>query len=847
MKAIAAGLAFAAFLEPGISDTLARSRAQDISALSYDLSFDIPESRRKPILGRETIRFVWKGSPRPLVIDFRQPPGTALEVRSKGARVRHDIAADHIVVPAAAIAAGRNELELLFTAGDGPLNRADRFLYTLLVPARAHEAFPCFDQPDLKARYTLSLKIPEAWEALANGAEASRETRNGRNTLRFAQTQPISTYLFAFAAGEFKIETAERQGRRLRMFHRETDAKKVARNRDAVFDLTAQSLSEMERYTGIPYPFEKFDFFLAPSFQYSGMEHPGAVWLDATDVLLEESATQQEMLSRADVIAHETAHMWFGDLVTMRWFNDVWLKEVFAGFMAAKMVNPSFPGINHDLLFLMQRYPAAYKVDRAAGANPILQPLENLADAGSLYGPIIYKKAPIVMKHLELLMGATAFQEGLREYLRAYKFGNAAWDDLVAILSRHAAGLDLRSWSRTWVEQAGRPTITTSLALTQDRRIASLRLEQKDSRGRGLLWEQPLRTTLYYSDSNRQFPVLLGAASVRIDAARGLPAPDFIVADASGAAYGLFEFDPASRRYLLEHLPDVKDPLVRAIAWTGLWDSLLEKQTPPDALLAAAMAALSTENNELIVQRVLYDAGAIYWRFISPARRRVLAEKLEALLWDLLRRAPEKTMKAAYFNAYRSIALTPEAARRLEKLWRKQLDIPGLPLSEEDMTNLAFGLALRDVPDAEKILDGQLERIANPDRKERFRFIAPALSRDPRVRDAFFAGLADPENRRHEAWVEAALKYLHHPLRAASSEKYILPSLELLAEIRRTGDIFFPKSWLDGTLSGHNSADSAAIVRRFLKDRPQLDPRLRDIILQSADELFRSSIVVYSE
>ncbi len=261
--------------------------------------------------------------------------------------------------------------------------------------------------------------MPASWQAVANGVEVTRqEAPRNRLRVRYAETEPIPTYLFAFAAGRFQIESAERNGRTFRMFHRETDARKVARNRDAIFDLHAAALRWLETYTAIPYPFGKFDFVLVPSFQFGGMEHPGAIFYNAGSVLLDESATENQMLGRASLIAHETAHMWFGDLVTMRWFNDVWMKEVFANFMAAKIVNPSFPKVNHELRFLVSNYPAAYAVDRTAGTHPIRQELANLNEAGSLYGAIIYQKAPIVMRQLERLMGAEELQEGLRAYLK---------------------------------------------------------------------------------------------------------------------------------------------------------------------------------------------------------------------------------------------------------------------------------------------------------------------------------------------------------------------------------------------------------------------------------------------
>ena len=165
-------------------------------------------------------------------------------------------------------------------------------------------------------------------------------------------------------------------------------------------DRHAQALEWMEEYTGIDYPFQKFDFVLVPDFQYGGMEHPGSIFYRDSRLMLDPSATQNQLLSRAAVIAHETAHMWFGDLVTMRWFDDVWTKEVFANFFSAKIIEPSFTEIDHELRFLTEHYPSAYRIDRSRGANPISQPLSNLEFAGSLYGPIIYQKAPILMRHL---------------------------------------------------------------------------------------------------------------------------------------------------------------------------------------------------------------------------------------------------------------------------------------------------------------------------------------------------------------------------------------------------------------------------------------------------------------
>jgi aminopeptidase N len=849
---------------PGVSEALARARAVQLADVRYDLAFTIPGDVKQPVTGVARIGFQLATGGDPVVVDFANPTANVREVRINGAPITPGLSSEHLTLPASTLAVGDNLVEIAFTASDGPLHRNPEFLYTLFVPDRARFAFPCFDQPDLKARVTLSLTLPEGWVAAANGTEAAgtaeaaeaagtadaaeaaggAEGADGSTTVRFAETKPIPTYLIAFAAGRFQVETAVRDGRRLRMFHRETDAARVARNRDAIFDLEAGALRWMEDYTGIPFPFDKFDFLAVPAFQYGGMEHPGAVWYRATSLFLEPTATQAELLGRASLIAHETAHMWFGDLVTMRWFDDVWMKEVFANFMAAKIVNPSFPALNHELRFLLAHYPAAYAVDRTAGANPIRQPLDNLNEAGSLYGAIIYQKAPIVMRQLERRVGDSAFRDGLREYLRRHAYGNASWPDLIELLDARTPD-DLAAWSHMWVEEPGRPTIATRLTLGEAGTIAGLRFEQQDPFGESRLWPELLHPLLGGRNAAPPFDVPLDSAAADVSKAAGRPAPDFVLANGDGIAYGDFVPDARSLAWLSEHLPEIPDELVRGVAWLTLWDAVLDGRLPPERLLDLAQRALPRESAELNTQRMLVDLAALYWRYLPRGRRDSLAPDVERSLWDGLQTAGTTSLKSAYFRAYRSVALTPEAVKRLERVWGERERVSGLPLAERDYTALALELAVREVPRWQEILETQLARITNPERKAQFAFVMPALSADTAVRDAFFASLSEPANRTHEPWVLEAVGYLHHPLRAARAERYILPSLELLEEIQKTGDIFFPLSWLNATLDGHDTPSAARIVQDFLAARPDYPPRLRGKILQAADELERSARIVY--
>ena len=376
--------------------------------------FRVPGDRSRPVEGRVVVRFTLR-APAEVVLDFAQPADRVRAVRAADRDVPFAARNGHIVLAADVTRAGENAIAVDFVAGDEALNRGDDFLYTLFVPSRAQLAFPCFDQPDLKARYTLTLTLPETWQVAANAAESAAPSRRGRgNRSRAASRKPsrCRPTCLRLPPAASRSRPPSRGGREMRMLHRETDAAKVARNRDQIFDLHAAALAWLEDYTGIPYPFGKFDFVLIPSFQFGGMEHAGAILYNAAGLMLDASATQNQLLGRASVIAHETAHMWFGDLVTMRWFNDVWTKEVFANFMAAKIVNPSFPQVNHELRFLLDHYPSAYQVDRTAGTNAVRQTLANLNDAGQMYGPIIYDKAPVVMRQLELMVGESGVPRG---------------------------------------------------------------------------------------------------------------------------------------------------------------------------------------------------------------------------------------------------------------------------------------------------------------------------------------------------------------------------------------------------------------------------------------------------
>jgi aminopeptidase N len=372
-------------------------------------------------------------------------------------------------------------------------------------------------------------------------------------------------------------------------------------------------------------------------------------------------------------------------------------------------------------------------------------------------------------------------------------------------------------------------------------RLEAITVSQQDPMKRGVIWPERLRVTVGFDGSAKDLPVYVTAAMTDVEGAKGLPAPRYVLAAGRGLGYGLFILDEGSRDYLLGHIEDITDPLTRGAAWVTLWDNLEASRVAPARLLDAALRALPRENDEQNAQRVLAYVVRLFWRFLPADERSKRSPALEAALRAGLDRGRSQSEKAAWFNAYRDVVLTNDGVAWLTRVWRREEHVPGLRLAEPDEITLSLELAVREAPGWEDILRQQIDRTQNPDRKARLSFVAPALSADPAVRERAFARFRFLENRRREPWVLESLQYLNHPLRAEHARRFVRPALDLLREIQQTGDIFFPSRWMDSTLWGHRSPETAKIVRDFLASEPQYPMRLTWTILTSADELFRVS------
>ena len=794
--------------DAGVSRDLATWRKAMIESLKYNIDIDLVEN-----IGKVDISLSLTQSEE-IVVDFRKTENI-LDVKLGGYDVEHKIFNEHIVIASSEVEAGDNIVSIAFKVDNQSLNRNEEFLYTLLVPDRARTLFPCFDQPDMKASYTLSLTIPEEWVAVSNTTISSEEVDPATATKRiaFAPTEPLSTYLFSFVAGKLYKSTYDDGTHTFNAYYRETEPKRLEQL-ETIFAEVKSSLEWLEDYTGIPYPFAKYDIIILPGFQYGGMEHTGATLYNDRQMFLSDNPTLDERLRRTQLIAHETAHMWFGDYVTMCWFDDVWTKEVFANYFAARMAEPLYSDINHRLNRLKTYTTSALREDRTLGSNSIRQELDNMHNAGLIYGQIIYNKAPIVMDKLVELMGEEPFKNGIREYLHTYAYGNATWPELISILDKYTEE-DLATFSDVWVHQKGMPHIAIEVG------EGEIIFSQSDPYNRGTLWTQSFDTRVVYADGREDVINLTMRDSEHRVATNGDIVA--ILPNSCGRGYGLFIPDAQSREWIMANFTTLEDDLLRESLVITLHECYQHDIITANEWLGFILNHIAIEPNYLIASTLNdYLAGAMIEAGNAEA---------ESHLWDIICTHNNPSLCRRLTMALAHAMVSEYSIERLYTLWEGKSNPQ---LAEQDYTTLAYELALRLPDKAEHILATERSRITNPDRIAQFDYISRAMATNIEERDTLFAWLlGDAKNRRPEPWAQAMLSYLCHHTRQMESIGYIAPGLEHLKEIQRTGDIFFPSNWLKALLGGHSGEAAKQEVERFLENNPDYPALLKNKILQN--------------
>ena len=549
--------------EPGVSRSLAQERVQRLSNVRYDLTFALKE-HAATVDGVATIEFDSR-SAGDLLIDYRD--GQLRSATLNGQPISSQLDQGHLHLP---VRSGRNILKVTFRSNTASAGKAitryedkddgSEYYYTLFVPMDASMAFPCFDQPDLKAQFTLAVEHPAGWAVIANTAPHPVDATH----TRFDASRRISTYLFAFAAGPFAAIPAKDSAAPT-VYVRRSQRQRAEQEAPQVQKIAARGVAYFSGFFAQPFPFPKYDLVLIPGFPFGGMEHAGETFLNEDSVLFRSAPTPSDYFRRNTLILHETCHQWFGDLVTMRWFDDLWLKEGFAQYMAYKALAELEPASDPWRHFYQDIKPLAYGIDETLGTTPIYQNIPNLKDAKSAYGAIVYEKAPAVLKQLEFHVGSDVFRDGLRLYLKQHAYANAEWNDLIKAFEQAGSSLhsssttNLESWAQAWIQHRGMPEVDVAWSC-EGGKLSQLTLSQHDVLPDGYLWPISNLVDLHFDaaakPANKQFRVDWSTSTTSIKEAVGQSCPSFLFANAGDQAYGRFLLDAASEKAAASEIVD---------------------------------------------------------------------------------------------------------------------------------------------------------------------------------------------------------------------------------------------------------------------------------------------------
>ncbi len=714
---------------------------------------------------------------------FRQPlDQSELQAVTNGRNpTRYEEHDEHLIFREGVVA-GENVIKLDFTSpiltsGSAITRYVDKedgaeYIYSLFVPSDASIAFPVFDQPDLKARFELFVTHPDGWKVVSNtpvsgGFSSATIEQGGKQIVSdpsviFAETKPISTYVFALAAGPFaevsepgaiatgfpgaKSPVAIAPGSDpaaaqvwSNIYVRKSQAAKFKPHAAEVFRLNREGIKFLETYFDYKFPFPKYDIVLIPEFPFGGMEHAGATFLRESSVIFPQEPTKNDYISRANLIFHEAAHQWFGDTVTMKWFDDLWLKEGFAEFMAYKTLEQVMPEYNAWKIFYERNKQAAYLTDSTKGTTPIYQEIANLNSAKSAYGNIVYRKAPSFLKQAEFFIGPDKFQTAVRTFLKKHEFANAGWEDLMKEFEI-AGGYreeQLKGWAATWVKQRGLGKFKVSskdgpLSVSVGGDATHYSLDQSNDLDPKAYWQQRMRLLLRTESEDTILPDFRfhGAGENVNDA--GLPIrtepfltinpnikdgqstftkfvgqsfkgkihPIFIFPNHGDYGYGIFLLDDKSRDYILKNIQNEKDDFLRTMMWGSLWDSVREAELDPKDYVELVVNNIKLETDESTIQTLLGRVSTAMRYYLSEpgavatgstaAKRPItktknpvatapgsdLNARVENLLIDRMQNASTPGQRITYYRAFLNIASSQNARRIMKAILKGSTGIP---------------------------------------------------------------------------------------------------------------------------------------------------------------------------
>ncbi len=702
------------------TDRLTRAEAEErfeaISNIEYSLHLDL-ERGAKSFSGDVTISFEHRGGD-----TFIEWLGGHIErMTINGVEVAPVWDGERISLPAADLEA-QNEVHVAYQrpfdhTGEGfhrftdPEDGAE-YLYTQFEPYSAHRVFPCFDQPDLKATYAVSVAAPAEWSVVTAGREIDVEELPGERTRRvFAEEGPFSTYLLAICAGDYVGVFDEHNGIPLGLYTRKSNAGYL--DAAPLFDLTKRGIDFYSALFSEPYPFGKYDQLFVPEFNWGGMENVAAITYTDT-VVFKEPPTADQIVRRAEYFMHELAHMWFGDLVTLKWWNDLWLNESFASYVAYLAMEDEYPHIWQDFNYRMKLW--AYREDQRPTTHRIADDIETTDETFLNFDGITYGKGAAVLKQLVRMIGRDGFRDGLRTYFRRHRYGNATLADFLAAL-QEGSGVDLVAWAARWLRTPSLNTLSVDWD-ESDGQVTAMKLKQAAPDDHPHLRPHALGIALLDGDGEMHEvdAVIEDEVEASVDAAEGLPAPVFVYPNHGDHAFAKIALDPRSTAWARGNLGSIKEPLLRQQVWASLWEMVRDRQLSSLEYLGTVRSVLPDERSLSIVQMVTATSLAAVGRYVPDHRIDSEASALVVAARAAIDTAPPGDLRVLWARALTGVAVTPADAVAAAQL----LDAPpdGLAIDQNMRWSVAVRWIALGVDGAEERLAAERERDAS-DRGDR--------------------------------------------------------------------------------------------------------------------------------
>ena len=772
----------------------ARTRAGLLSDIEYEVAFDVTDKDR--FTAEVTMRFGCAKAGVDTFLDFTDGSVRELEVngeprtdahhgtriRLEGLRERNEV---RIVTESPYSNTGKGMTRFV-----DPVDRTV-YVHTDCEPFDAHRAYPCFDQPDLKGTFRFSVLAPEGWEVVSNArAESDPAPERGAARWTFRRTPLISTYVAMVAGGPFHKVTDRHGSIDLGLYCRPTLAEHL--EAEEWLEITKQGLDYFQEAFGYPYVFDKYDQLVVPEFAAGAMENPGAVTFHEHYIFRSRvTATQREM--RAGTVLHEMAHMWFGDLVTMRWWNDLWLNESFASYAGVLSEVEATRFKEGWTIFANFEKTWALQQDQLPTTHPIVAEIPDVLSVHLNFDGITYAKGAAVLKQLVAWVGMDRFLEGMKRYFARHEYGNTELGDFLEVLEE-SSGRDLEAWSREWLETAGVNTLRPELDLDGDR-FRSVVVRQEPGSGSGELRSHRVAVGLYDDEGGklrrreRAELDVLGERTEVGDLAGERVAALTLVND-DDLTFAKVRFDDRSLATVRERLGDIDDPLARAVCWTAGWDMTRDAELAAREYLEVVLHHLGRETEVGLVERILGEASSAVHLYGDPANRERAGQRLAEVTLEQLRRAERGSdHQLAWARAFISSARSDDHLGIVRGLLDGRETFDGLEVDTELRWQVVQALAASGAEDAPALVEAERER----DPTDRgARHAASALASRPTAEAKDEAWRTLLENRElSEAMLQAIMRGFQQPAQEEVLDPFAARYFEALPDVWEERDLEF--------------------------------------------------------